>query len=148
MLKLKKWGWLTDTWKPSDHVCETGESYISSGTLIIGKYNPCVWQVITYSLNTINYWEITQKSLGNHSVVYTPPPILEIPVGFWLGYRIPGKFRWDSGWIPVGFRLGSWIPGGFWLDSSGIPVLELYLTVTMFLYLLQQYTLFCLKTEI
>src|ERR1700678_877830 len=42
----------------------------------------------------------------------------------------------DSGWIPVGFRLGFRIPGGFRVDSGGIPVLELYLTVIMFLYLL------------
>src|SRR5271168_823578 len=59
------------------------------------------------------------------SVVYTPPPIPEIPVGFRLGSWIPGGFRWDSGW-----------DSGFRVDSGGIPVLELYLTVTMFLYLL------------
>src|SRR5271168_3826033 len=79
------------------------------------------------------------------AVVYTPPPIPEIPVGFRLGSRIPVGIP-DSGWIPVGFRLGFRIPGvfrwdsgwdsGFRVVSVGIPVLVFYLTVTMFLYLL------------
>ena len=63
-------------------------------------------------------------------VIYTPPPIPEIPVGFrldsgnssWIpvGFRnsmwIP-EFHVDSGLIPVGFRNSMWILVGFWLDS-------------------------------
>ena len=30
------------------------------------------------------------------SVIYTPPPIPEIPVGFWLDSRILGGFRVNS----------------------------------------------------
>src|ERR1700678_748619 len=67
----------------------------------------------------------TRNAAHGIAVVYTPPPIPKIPVGFRLGSRIPGGFRWDSGW-----------DSGFRVDSGGIPVLELHLTVTMFLYLL------------
>jgi Integrase zinc binding domain len=47
------------------------------------------------------------------SVVYTPPPILEILVGFW-----------NSGWIPGGFQLDSRIPGRIQVDSGGVQFLD------------------------
>ena len=52
------------------------------------------------------------------SVVYSPPPSPEIPVGFW-----------NSRWIPVRFPLDSEILGGFQLESS------LRTSIAMFLYL-------------
>ena len=54
------------------------------------------------------------------AVVYTPPPIPEIPVGFRLDSGIPGGFWVDSG-IPGGFQVDSRIPGGFQVDSGWIP---------------------------
>ena len=43
--------------------------------------------------------------LETKSVIYTPPPIPEIPVGFQLDSGIPCGFWLDSGWIPE-----------FWVD--------------------------------
>jgi hypothetical protein len=71
----------------------------------------------------------------NYAVVYTPPPIPEIPV----------RFR-NSRWIPSGFQSDSGILGGVWVDSSQIPEFRLesgwimvessfWTSVAMFLYL-------------